>query len=158
MNIQKRDINEFIKHHIFDYSKIDDEKYIDDYKVYIMYELINLYGLVNTHNDYIASYYVIFHLVNACVDKLIINEITYKERLSKLNELKKLDLPEQRSVEWYALRKKILTASSLASALGKCHFTTRGELLLSKIIEKPYESNPITEWGVKYEDVAIQFY
>ena len=158
MNINKADINEFIKHNMFDYEKIYDEKYIEDYKVYIMYELINVYGLVNTHSDYISSYYVIFHLVNECVDKVIINELTYKERLEKLNELKKLELPEQRSPEWYALRKKILTASSLASALGKCHFSTRDELLLSKIIEKPYESNPITEWGVKYEDVAIQFY
>ena len=28
----------------------------------------------------------------------------------------------------------------------------------SKIEDKPYESNPITEWGVKYEDIAILFY
>ena len=30
--------------------------------------------------------------------------------------------------------------------------------LVSKIEDKPYESNPITEWGVKYEDIAILFY
>ena len=29
---------------------------------------------------------------------------------------------------------------------------------MSKIEEKPFEPNPITEWGVKYEDVAIMFY
>ena len=98
MNINKADISEFIKHNMFDYGKIYDEKYIEDYKVYIMYELINVYGLVNTHSDYISSYYVIFHLVNECVDKVIINELTYKERLEKLNELKKLELPEQRSL------------------------------------------------------------
>ena len=86
------------------------------------------------------------------------DELVYRERLEKLTNLKKLKLPEQRSEEWYALRKKILTASSVASAIGKCHFTTRDELILSKIIEKPFEANPITEWGVKYEDVAIQFY
>ena len=69
-----------------------------------------------------------------------------------------LELPEQRSPEWYAMRKEKLTASSIASAIGKCHFTTREELILSKIEDKPYESNPITEWGVKYEDIAILFY
>ena len=52
----------------------------------------------------------------------------------------------------------MVTASSLASVIGKGHFTTRDELLLSKIISQPYTPNPITEWGVKYEDVAIQFY
>tara|TARA_B100000945_G_scaffold279594_1_gene246118 strand:- start:218 stop:1075 length:858 start_codon:yes stop_codon:yes gene_type:complete len=51
-----------------------------------------------------------------------------------------------------------LTASSLASAIGKDHFTSRDELILSKLEPKPYESNAITEWGVKYEDVAIMFY
>ena len=33
------------------------------------------------------------------------------------------------------MRKEKLTASSLAAALGKCHFTSRNELLLSKIEE-----------------------
>ena len=55
-------------------------------------------------------------------------------------------------------KEKNFNSSSLASALDKCHFTSRDELLLGKIIEQPYESNPITEWGVKYEDVAIMFY
>ena len=56
------------------------------------------------------------------------------------------------------MRRDKLTASSLASAIDHCHFQSRDELLLDKIIEKPFEPNPITEWGVKYEDVAIQFY
>ena len=100
------------------------------------------------------------------VDKNIMSYITHKnnrdkvlfERKMKLTNLKKLKLPEQRSEEWYALRKKILTASSIASALDKCYFTSRDELLLGKIEEQPFEPNPITEWGVKYEDVAIMFY
>ena len=158
MEICKPNILEYISNNMFDLEKINDEKYIDDYKIYIIYELINLYELVNTHNDYLASYYVIERLVSECVNKIVNDELVYRVRLEKLTNLKKLELPEQRSEEWYALRKKILTASSVASAIGKCHFTTRDELILSKIIAKPFESNPITEWGVKYEDVAIQFY
>ena len=41
------------------------------------------------------------------------------------------------------MRKNKLTASSLASAIGHCHFQSRDELILSKIEEKPFEPNPI---------------
>ena len=70
----------------------------------------------------------------------------------------KLELPKQRSKEWYELRKKVLTASSLASALGKDHFKTKYELIEDKLIQKPFIMNEITEHGVKYEDIATQYY
>lgn len=77
-----------------------------------------------------------------------------------LEELKKLKLPEQRSKEWYEIRNNILTASSLANALGKGHFSTRLDLLIDKTSteEKPFYSNNIIEWGVKYEQIATTFY
>ena len=58
------------------------------------------------------------------------------------------------------MRRKVLTASSLAAALGKCHYTSREHLILDKVSDKPkpYVSNPITEWGVKYEEIATRFY
>ena len=61
----------------------------------------------------------------------------YDERRVKLDRLKRMELPEQRSPEWYEMRKDKLTASSLASAIGHCHFQSRDELILSKIEEKP---------------------
>ena len=90
----------------------------------------------------------------------------YCEKIIKLNNKKliveslmKLELPEQRSKEWFEQRKKLLTASSLAAACGKDHFKSKEELILDKIsIEKPFISNPITEWGVKYEEIATMFY
>ena len=77
-----------------------------------------------------------------------------------VSNLQKLKLPEQRSPEWYELRKGLLTASSLASALGHDHFKSREQLIYDKtsIEEVPYVSNPITEWGVKYEEIATKFY
>lgn len=102
--------------------------------------------------------YVINKVVENEVRNNTIRQKHFDIRKMKLKELKKLKLPEQRSKEWYAMRKNKLTASSIASAINKCHFTSRDELLLSKIEEKPYESNDITEWGVKYEDIAIAFY
>jgi putative phage-type endonuclease len=105
-----------------------------------------------------AELYVINTLIKDCIERIISYGEVLNLRRDKLNNLKKLELPEQRSPEWYELRKEILTASSLAAAIGHCHFKSRDELIYDKIVETPFEPNPITEWGVKYEDVAIMFY
>ena len=78
----------------------------------------------------------------------------------QVSKLQRLELPEQRSPEWYALRKGMLTASSLAAALGNDHFKSKNELILEKVESKeiPFIPNPITEWGVKYEEIATKFY
>ena len=77
-------------------------------------------------------------------------------------KLKQLQLPEQRSPEWYKIRENLLTASSLADALGKGHFQTRDGLLLSKTDDTKKEiskaSQDIMQWGVKYEPVATRYY
>ena len=83
-----------------------------------------------------------------------------KDILTNLDKLLKLELPEQRSKEWYGLRDTMLTASSLADALGKGHFKTRDNLLIEKSSKEPPPrfGNAITEWGVMYEQVATTFY
>ena len=143
-----------------DIKRNDIIDYINGYSVseqnsdIIKRELYDLYSIENDEN----KKYVIDINVDSIVSENQKNENIYTIRKEKLKKLKLLELPEQRSPEWYAMRKEKLTASSIASAIGKCHFTTREELILSKIEDKPYESNPITEWGVKYEDIAILFY
>ena len=82
----------------------------------------------------------------------------YNSNTKKVNELKKLKLPEQRTQEWYDMRKNKLTASSFADAIGKGHFKSRDEALLDKIVDTPFVMNPITEWGTKYEEIATRFY
>ena len=83
-----------------------------------------------------------------------------KNTLTNLDKLLKLELPEQRSKEWYELRDTMLTASSLADAIGKGHFKTRTDLLIEKSSKEPPPrfGNAITEWGVMYEPVATTFY
>lgn len=82
-----------------------------------------------------------------------------KDILEKMEILKQLKLPEQRSEEWYKIREGVLTASSLADAIGEGHFCTRDQLMIQKCGgprgEVPFE---IVEWGVKYEPVATSFY
>tara|TARA_Y100000817_G_scaffold69584_1_gene52985 strand:+ start:6072 stop:7244 length:1173 start_codon:yes stop_codon:yes gene_type:complete len=102
--------------------------------------------------------YVVKELLSHTIHKMNHKRKLVQRRKEQLKQLKKLVLPEQRSKEWYEMRKDKLTASSIASAIGHCHFQSRDELILSKIEEKPFEPNPITEWGVKYEDIAIKFY
>ena len=101
------------------------------------------------------------------IDSYIVDKIRkFEERilnridiLDKLAILKDLKLPEQRSKEWYAIRETILTASSLADAIGEGHFSTKDQLLIQKCGgprgEVPFQ---IVEWGVMYEPVATKFY
>lgn len=107
------------------------------------------------------------------VEKFVDNYIEKKVRICKnridrinnevpniLRHLKTLELPEQRSEEWYKLRENVLTASSLADALGKGHFNTRSSLLIDKTSKdkKEFISNDIIQWGVKYEQIATMYY
>ena len=144
MDIKRDDIAEYINGYRVDEQDLETLKH----------ELYDVYNVDGDEN----KIYVIDINVDSIVKENISNQKIYNERKEKLKGLKLLELPEQRSPEWYEMRKEKLTASSLASAIGKCHFTTREELILSKIEDKPYVSNPITEWGVKYEDIAILFY
>jgi putative phage-type endonuclease len=73
--------------------------------------------------------------------------------------IKTLPQPEQRSEAWYELRKNRLTASELADSLGEGHFKSSNDIILAKCGLGPvFKGNAITQWGVKYEYVAIQIY
>ena len=142
IKIHKNDIETFILNY-------EGERNFDN----ICNELHNIYVSITDVDEY-----VIKEIVTYTIHKMNEKERLIRKRKEQLKQLKKLTLPEQRSKEWYEMRKDKLTASSLASAIGHCHFQSRDELILSKIEEKPFEPNPITEWGVKYEDIAIMFY
>jgi len=95
-------------------------------------------------------------MIYECKERLENRDKVYET----MDHLKSLTLPEQRSPEWYEMRENVLTASSLADALGKGHFNTRESLLIDKTSKekKPFVMNEIMEWGVRYEDVATKFY
>ena len=127
-------------------------------------ELINIYELNDKDDDLSLSrkYYFHNYVKNSIHKKVVDFKTRIKGQetiLEKLKELKELKLPDQRSEEWYKIRESILTASSLAEAIGEGHFCTKEELLLQKCggprCEVPFE---IVEWGVMYEPVATSFY
>jgi len=141
-----------------DTNRIEDlKKNIYD-KLVLHYELNEKQDSLNTSKRlYIQSF-----IEMKVSDKIQEFQERVKQRLKiqeKLDQLKLLELPEQRSQAWYDIREKILTASSLADSIGEGHFSTREELLIQKCggprPEVPFQ---IVEWGVMYEPVATRFY
>ena len=73
--------------------------------------------------------------------------------------LRNIPQPEQRSDEWYKLRDSMLTASDWATVLGTNPYSNKNTLLLKKCGKNiPFPSNSAIDWGVKYEDAAVQIY
>lgn len=73
-----------------------------------------------------------------------------------VERLKKIKQHEQRSPEWFAQRKNMLTASDIDSVLGSSKYNSYKDILFKKCgIEKPFISNKFTRHGQKYEDEAI---
>jgi len=67
--------------------------------------------------------------------------------------------PEQRSPEWYEMRKGMCTASDICAILGEGKYKTRKDIILKKCGKgKPFTGNKYTMHGQIYEDVAIGIY
>ena len=161
----EEDIDNTIKNYeeqIYDCIKQDvsiesiKNKLLNEFDQY--YELNDDSNLTQSKMIYLRTY------VNQTLDHMCIE---FKKRLKRIEtigsvveSLKELKLPEQRSKEWFEMRKNILTASSLADSLGKGHFNTRESLLIDKTSNepKPFFTNDIIQWGVKYEPIATSFY
>ena len=86
-------------------------------------KLVNHYALVDKNDSLNRSKKLYIHSFIEMKFSEMIRE--FQERIQhrltiqeKLTKLKTLKLPEQRSKEWYDIREKILTASSLAYAIG----------------------------------------
>ena len=110
MEINKDDIECFIQ--------CNSELSLDE----VLQSLDNVYDVNLLDNTKRYTVHTIAKNIYKHVNEL---KLIYEKRKRKLIELKKLKLPDQRTPEWYDMRKKRLTASSLASAIGKDHFTSR---------------------------------
>lgn len=80
----------------------------------------------------------------------------------QLAHLLTLPVVKQRSEEWHAMRKNLITASDMAQALGKGKFGTQKQLIAKKCPhepEVPFDgSHPAMQWGVLFEPVALEIY
>ena len=139
-------------------KKINDYKY-DDY-----------YNDMNRNLDKILYRYITHEIKLNIEDynflskehinkEYIINRIKeLKNNRYILNKLKNIPYIEQRSLEWFELRKKSLTASDLFEAI------TKNNKLLAKKKAGVYIDNinfnniAATKWGNMFEDMAIRCY
>lgn len=86
--------------------------------------------------------------------------IMYKTQLQKLHALPKI---QQKSEEWYEIRRNMITASDFAQALGHGKFGTQRQLIEKKCLPRENEtimsrSNPFFKWGIMFEPVATDIY
>ena len=104
----------------------------------------------------------VFRHIPVTVDKIAKRLIEVVNSNQKLHELQKVPVVEQRSPEWYTLRKGMVTASDLAQALGQGKFGTQKDFIIKKcgyVEESAFNYNlPALRWGVKYEPVATNIY
>jgi putative phage-type endonuclease len=84
----------------------------------------------------------------------------YKSILrERVRKLRAQPQPEQRTQEWYDIRKRMVTASDIATVLGHNPYARRKEVILKKCnVGKPFTGNKYTHHGVKYEPIATMFY
>ena len=67
--------------------------------------------------------------------------------------------PEQRTYEWFEMRKGMCTASDICAILGEDKYKTRNNIVLKKCGKgKPFTGNAYTLHGQRHEDVAIGIY
>lgn len=82
----------------------------------------------------------------------------YKEILE---DLKNIPLVEQRTPEWYEIRRNLITASDFAQALGEGKFGSQKQLYKNKCgyEETPFNASlPPLKWGTMFEYVAQTIY
>ena len=112
--------------------------------------------------------------------------IALEEKKWKMIALKSIPQPEQRSAEWFALRKLRITASEAAKCIawdeylselrdrGVLHadpkkykigktcnaYETKNNYMCVKagLLPQPYIKEEYVQWGVKYEPIATSFY
>jgi putative phage-type endonuclease len=146
----QENVKEFLTNVDIDFSlQLVETKFQIFEEIKIIYELE---GELNEEQKCLQ--YFLQNIIDEEIQKLYL----YNGNVEKVLGLKELVLPDQRTPEWYEMRKNKLTASSFADALGKGHFKSRDEAILDKIVDTPFVANPITEWGVKYEEIATRFY
>jgi putative phage-type endonuclease len=78
--------------------------------------------------------------------------------VKRVEELKLKPQPEQRTQEWFDLRRQMITASDWGAVLGKNKYSSYKEVLKKKIKPPKYVQSEATIWGTKYEEVATKIY
>lgn len=85
----------------------------------------------------------------------------YKKVADQVNYIANLPQPEQRTTEWFDMRRNMITASCAAQAINENPYRnqTSDFLILDKLgMGEPYEDNKFVHHGKKYEEIATKIY
>jgi len=81
---------------------------------------------------------------------------------NKVQELLNIPLVEQKSEQWYEMRRNLITASDFAQALGQGKFGSQADIFKKKVRPEDESaasfSNPFFQWGNMFEPVANDVY
>ena len=82
----------------------------------------------------------------------------FKKIEDNFNKIRAIKSPEQRSPEWFDLRKGGITASDGGCALGLNKYEPQYKFIYNKIFGKPFETGEACYWGKKYETAVALTY
>lgn len=93
----------------------------------------------------------------------VMNRIEYlKANQEKVEALLNIPLVEQKSEQWYEMRRNLITASDFAQALGQGKFGSQADIFKKKVRPEDESvasfSNPFFQWGNMFEPVANDVY
>ena len=93
----------------------------------------------------------------------VLNRIEYLQaNKSKVEDLLNIPLVEQKSEQWYEMRRNLITASDFAQALGQGKFGSQADIFKKKVRPEDESgasfSNPFFQWGNMFEPVANDVY
>jgi putative phage-type endonuclease len=152
---------EFIDNYMVKYiSEPNYEEYIMR-DAYIFFEnIIDAYDEFDEYFINIINFYIDNYNIQRSTPNTYINENVVPDK--KIQELKNIYQPEQKSVEWYSYRNNLITASSAWKILHR--ESSLNDFIYNKC--KPFNPekyktvniNSPFHWGNKYEDVAVSLY
>ena len=85
----------------------------------------------------------------------------YQNLVDHIDFIANLPQPEQRTEEWFTMRKNMITASCAAQVIGENPYSrqTPDDLILDKLnLGPPFIDNKFVHHGKKYEEIATKFY
>ena len=86
------------------------------------------------------------------------DDYEFKRIEDNFNKIRAIKSPEQRSPEWFELRKSGITASDGGCALGLNKYEAQYKFIYNKIFGKPFETGEACYWGKKYETAVALTY
>tara|TARA_Y100000389_G_scaffold152744_1_gene152805 strand:- start:9 stop:1478 length:1470 start_codon:yes stop_codon:yes gene_type:complete len=137
-------------------SNLEKEDFIKQLKTSIIISIKIIYKYIIPKREYGIN------IIRKCNNKNINLTSQYKNISKRIQELKQIKQPEQRSDEWYIFRNSTLTASNIWKVFISDYSQTQLVLEKCEPIDinkfKVTNLNSPLHWGQKYEPISTMYY